>query len=178
MWVWTLVSFAFFSPTTVNIKIWLIKKDHRCSRGSHLPPDFVYSFLILEHSLSPHRCFDLRRLQINFWISLSRTFIRSLHNCTLSGPIIFFPGIKSLISVAFQNRMCEQQVQQLEIESWGVSGSGWCHGAREAKRAGLATDAEKYGDRTKATEGWEKLWKETAAYMFKLLRDSFNFLSY
>lgn len=79
--------------------------------------------------------------------------------------------------------MCEQQVQQLEIESWGGggvsgSGSGWCHGAREAKRAGLATDAEKYGDRTKATEGWEKLWKETAAHMFMLLQDPFNFLSY
>lgn len=78
--------------------------------------------------------FELRGLKMNFeYSSPQQSWLIALLSQFNMGQLFFFPGIKSQISVAYQNRMCEQQVQRLEIESWGLCGSGWCHGAREAR---------------------------------------------
>lgn len=54
-------------------------------------------------------------------------FIELSSKCYVGQFFFFFPR---QISVAPQNRVCEQQVQRLEIESRGLYGSGRCYGAR------------------------------------------------
>lgn len=102
----------------------------KCYKGTIEIPNKTFTFTSC-YLLRTHCCCrDSKYFFFKHSLPQQRWLIALLSHCKPGQ--LFFSWYQ--MPVAFQNRMCEQQVQQLEIESWGLSGSGFCHGARKAGR--------------------------------------------